>query len=193
MSEDKPRILIVDDESRWSDAVTMLLQDRYDIEAVETAEEGIKKVQENHYDLLLIDWRLIGKTGTELTTEIKKFNQFIPVILVSGKIDERRPIIEAIHKGISDYVEKDAKLSRELPAAIERQLRARDKIILAFEKWLKEFKDPDKVLIRSVQGKEYSAREILEEIKKDSKLGRSIWEEIIKIVLDLAERGDISL
>jgi len=194
MSQSKPKILVIDDERDWADSVQMLLQDRYHIDIVETGEEGLRKVKEIDYDMVLMDWQLMGaKSGTDVMVEIKEFNKIIPVILVSGKIDERKPIIEAIHKGIADYVEKDPDLPVELPNAIERQLEHRDRIVTALDRWFRELENPDQVLIRTLSGKEYTGRQIIDEIKKDSPIGRELREGIIRTTLDLILRGKVSV
>jgi len=189
---EKSKILIIDDERDWADSAKMLLQDKYDVEVVEHGEEGIEKIHQNYYDLLLIDWQLMGdKTGTDVMVEIKKFNKVIPIILVSGKIDERKPLIEAIQKGATDYVEKDTELPEKLPHAIENALDKRDVVIRGFEKWLNRFEDPNQVVLRTLSGKEYSAKQILIEIKKDSEIGRRIREDIVKVVLELIQKGEV--
>lgn len=195
MSATKPKILIIDDEHDWAHSTKMLLQDKYDVDFVESGEEGIDKVRQMGYDVLLIDWQLMGeKTGTDVMVEIKQFNKVLPVILISGKIEERKPVIEAIQNGVTNYLEKiDPQISEKLPMAIEKALEGRDRVILAFEKWSSVIGDPNRVLVRTISGKEYSAKQILEEIKKDSEFGRRIREGIVKVTLELIQRGEIKV
>jgi len=195
MAATKPKILIIDDEHDWAHSTKMLLQDKYDVDFVESGEKGIDKVRQMGYDVLLIDWQLMGeKTGTDVMVEIKQFNKVLPVILISGKIEERKPVIEAIQNGVTNYLEKiDPQISEKLPAAIEKALEGRDRVILAFEKWSRVIGDPNRVLVRTLSGKEYSAKQILEEIKKDSEFGRGIREGIVKVTLELIRRGEIKV
>ena len=190
MKQIKPRILVIDDEVDWAKSVKGLLQNQYDVDIIESGNEGIKRVRQVTYDLLLIDYQLLEeKKGTDIMVEIKQFNRFLPIILVSGKIDERKPIIEAIQKGVTNYLEKDPQLPRNLPVIIDNALRERDVIVQALEKWFVSLENPDQILVRTISGKEYSAKQILEEIRKDSDIGRKTREDIIRVALRLIEKG----
>jgi len=195
MIERKPKVLIIDDEVDWAHSTKMLLQDKYNIDFVETGNEGVQKVKTTDYDVIVIDWQLMEeKTGTDVMVEIKGFNKIIPVIIVSGKIEERKPVIEAIQKGATNYVEKlDPDLSSKLDKTIQEAFENRDRVVVALERWIEEIEDPDRVLIRTVSGEEYTAKQILDEVKKDSEIGRIIREGIVKIIVDLIEKGEISV
>jgi DNA-binding NtrC family response regulator len=195
MIERKPKVLIIDDEVDWAHSTKMLLQDKYKIDFVETGNEGVQKLKTTDYDVIVIDWQLMEeKTGTDVMVEIKGFNKIIPVIIVSGKIEERKPVIEAIQKGATNYVEKlDPDLSSKLDKTIQEAFENRDRVVVALERWIDEIEDPDRVLIRTVSGEEYTAKQILAEVKKDSEIGRIIREGIVKIIVDLIEKGEISV
>lgn len=195
MIERKPKVLIIDDEVDWAHSTKMLLQDKYNIDFVETGNKGVQKVKTTDYDVIVIDWQLMEeKTGTDVMVEIKGFNKIIPVIIVSGKIEERKPVIEAIQKGATNYVEKlDPDLSSKLDKTIQEAFENRDRVVVALERWIEEIEDPDRVLIRTVSGEEYTAKQILDEVKKDSEIGHIIREGIVKIIVDLIEKGEISV
>ena len=71
-------------------------------------------------DIILADYELPGFSGLEALEIVKKENDNLPVIIVSGTIGEERAV-EAMKKGLTDYIMKD-NLSR-LSAAVEREIR----------------------------------------------------------------------
>jgi two-component system sensor histidine kinase BarA len=69
------KILIVDDEKIIGGLMCKLLTDRkHSPEHVSTAEEAIEKARENPYDLIIMDYRIIGSAlnGLQATGEIRK-------------------------------------------------------------------------------------------------------------------------
>ena len=54
-----PRILVVDDEERIRDACTMVLEDEgYEVATADNGELGLKMIQEQHFDVILLDLML---------------------------------------------------------------------------------------------------------------------------------------
>jgi DNA-binding NtrC family response regulator len=194
MLKKKPRILIVDDERDWAASVKGMLEENYTVDAVETGEEGVSKIRQEPYDLIIMDYQLVeDKSGTDFMTDIKQFNKIIPVILVSGKIDERKPVVEAIQKGVTNYLEKQVELPQKLPRAIKEALDGRDLVVMAMEEWVEKIEDPNQILISNFHGEQFSAKQIMEEIKKDSQNGRRLRQEIVKLVIQLIAKGVIKV
>ncbi|MDX1762331.1 MAG: response regulator [Christiangramia sp.] len=96
-SEDKKRILIVDD-NRINQVVTKRILEKKDFEC-EVAGDGqtaIELVKNGNYDLVLMDVNMPGISGLEATKEIRKFDQHIPVLaLTAVEVEEIREEIQA--------------------------------------------------------------------------------------------------
>ncbi|MBK9731769.1 MAG: response regulator [Chitinophagaceae bacterium] len=103
------RVLQVDDDVEDFLIIQDLLSDietqSYSIEWSPGYDDALKKIEENIYDILLIDFMLGTSTGIELLKEVRKKNPNIPVIIFTGQGDERVDL-EAMNAGASDYLVK---------------------------------------------------------------------------------------
>lgn len=89
---------------------------------------------EDDFDVLLLDYRLVGLNGLELLDELAKRPGFVlPVVVVTGQGDEETAV-EAIRRGASDYLVKRPGYLHELAGALEnahhRALLAREQAAL---------------------------------------------------------------
>src|SRR6185369_15427833 len=107
------RILVVDDERQWRENLPDLLRTRLDrnlkIEAVESYSQALEKVKVNRYDLVSVDFELLGDDnvstepgfeGMELLRECRKSsrNQACGLLVLSG-----RATPESIHRALESY------------------------------------------------------------------------------------------
>ncbi len=94
------------------------------IDTVSTRAAFVEKLRAQPVDMVLSDFRMPGWTGIDALTEIVKFGQDIPLILLTGTLGDGKAV-ECIKLGITDYVLKH-QLAR-LPMAI---IRAREEQLL---------------------------------------------------------------
>ncbi|MES9898295.1 MAG: phosphate regulon transcriptional regulator PhoB [Sedimenticola sp.] len=117
-------ILIVEDEPAIRDMVSFALkQGGYETVGVED-EAGIREyLMRKVPDLILMDWMLPGKSGIELTRELKqdKLTRDIPVIMLTARGEEDDKV-RGLECGAEDYVTKPFS-PRELMARIKAILR----------------------------------------------------------------------
>ncbi|MFQ5901151.1 MAG: response regulator [Thermodesulfobacteriota bacterium] len=97
-------ILIVDDEVDICWAFNMTLRDEgYHVTHVTRGEEALNKVKENAFDIAIIDVKLPGIGGIELSKMIKEINPEVKVVMMSGYLyGDDQPIQEGIQNG--DYM-----------------------------------------------------------------------------------------
>jgi len=116
--ERRPSILVVED-----DAGTALLQRRrlersgFDVDATDTVETALRKLAYGRFDLVIVDYRLGASNGLDLQRQMKAVGADVPVIMVSGAIDNGT-VIEAIRAGVRDVVVKDVDYLDQLPDAV---------------------------------------------------------------------------
>jgi putative two-component system response regulator len=106
MSVTKPIILIVDDETFYTDLLVNLLQDEYQIEVKSDGESALSYIYENGPpDLVLLDVLMPGMDGYEVCKRIKEFSHTVPVIFltVKGGVDDE---IHGFNIGAVDYISK---------------------------------------------------------------------------------------
>jgi PAS domain S-box-containing protein len=106
------------------------------LDAVTSAAEALRRLKAapNNYDVILLDYRLIGMNALELLRDIKQDGALSqPVVLVTGQGDEA-VAVEALRLGAADYVVKRPGYLHELPATLEnafhRALLAREQAAL---------------------------------------------------------------
>lgn len=117
------KLLIIDDEKAIRGALRDILEyEGYSVEEAGDGEEGLAKVQQNDYDVVLCDIRMPKIEGLDLlqkATEMGKGAQFI-MISAFGNVETA---VEATKRGAFDFISKPPDLNRLLVTvrnAIER-------------------------------------------------------------------------
>ncbi len=119
-------ILIIDDEDIvLKSCVRILKNDAYEIETVHSGEEGLKRVAEKEYDIVITDLKMPGLTGMDVLAELKKNYPEIMVIIFTGfaTVENAR---DALKMGAFDYIPKPF-TNEELKIVVENAVKAREK------------------------------------------------------------------
>ena len=120
------RVLVVEDEESYSDALAyMLRKEGYDVAIATTGPDALSEFDRNGADIVLLDLMLPGLPGTEVCRQIRATSS-VPVIMVSAKDDEVDKVV-GLELGADDYVTKPYS-TRELLARIRAVLRRRTEI-----------------------------------------------------------------
>jgi two-component system cell cycle response regulator len=104
--EVKGKVLIVDDAPDTLEIIQRLLRyDGYDVIIASTGEAGVKMVEEEKPDVVLMDINLPGIDGTEALKRIRIINPIQCVIMLTAfaTVDNA---IQALKEGASDFVKK---------------------------------------------------------------------------------------
>ncbi len=84
------KILLAEDDKNLSRSVDILLTlDGYQVISVYNGEEALNKLCTQKYDLLITDIVMPNLSGTELISRIRSINAEIPIMVVSGKLNEK--------------------------------------------------------------------------------------------------------
>lgn len=118
---EKKNILVVDDEKEIAELIEIhLMSQDYNVTKAKNGLEALKLLDENHFDLVLLDVMMPKMDGKETLKKIReKFN--IPIIMVTAKTSEKDKV-EGLTLGADDYVTKPIK-PLELIARVKAQLR----------------------------------------------------------------------
>jgi two-component system, NtrC family, nitrogen regulation response regulator NtrX len=107
-------ILIIDDEKAIRKTLSEILSyEGYKIEDAENGEEGLKKIKEKTYDVILCDIKMPKVDGMEFLEKARDISPDTPVIMISGH-GTIETAVEAVKKGAFDYVAKPPDLNRLL-------------------------------------------------------------------------------
>jgi len=99
-------ILVVDDESEIREGLDLLLSSEgYGVTSAETGAEGLAKLEDRPFDLLLLDVSLPDRNGLDILREIRHRDPAIPIVLITayGSVDMARA---AFKSGAQDYITK---------------------------------------------------------------------------------------
>jgi DNA-binding NtrC family response regulator len=126
-------ILIVDDEFSVRDSLSRWFkEDGYRVAAAENAAEALKKMQEQPWDITLVDIKMPGMSGLELQRRIKEIDKNIVVIIITAYASVESAV-QALKEGAYDYVTKPVDpddLSHLIQNAIKQRALAAENILL---------------------------------------------------------------
>ena len=104
---DLPTLLVVEDNKDLCNLLKLQLEDKYMVYIARNGEEGLKKVNLYHPDIVVTDQMMPKMTGTEMLQQIRNDFQIshIPVIILTAKNDDEEKI-KAISMGANAYITK---------------------------------------------------------------------------------------
>ena len=115
------KILVVDDEKLLVKGITFNLQNEgYEVEAAYDGVSAVELVRRGDFDLVILDWMMPEKSGSEACMEIRTFSD-VPVIMLTAKSEDSDKIM-GFACGADDYVTKPFN-PVELLARVKSQLR----------------------------------------------------------------------
>jgi len=118
----KKKILIIEDETDLIKGLKINLTDEgYEVDWAVNGVEGLRKVLENHPDLILLDIMLPEMDGLAVCRKLRQKNSAIPVIMLTAKGGEIDKVV-GLEIGADDYMTKPFSI-RELLARIKARLR----------------------------------------------------------------------
>ncbi len=118
------RILIADDDEVSCQLFVETLEaDGFIIDQVTSGDAALSRIETEAYDLLLIDVRMPGTSGLDVTRIVHQKHPALPIIVMTafGSIDTA---VEAIHEGAFDFISKPMNLA-ELKTTVSRALARR--------------------------------------------------------------------
>src|SRR5687767_10046397 len=88
MSKGRGAVLIIDDEEEIRESIELLLNSEgFSTDTAVDGEEGVRKLEENLYDLVLLDLMLPGKSGIDVQKDIKRMDAALPVVILTATAD----------------------------------------------------------------------------------------------------------
>jgi PAS domain S-box-containing protein len=126
-SEDRKsnyRVLLVDDDINYSSLVKDVLgfAENYSLDRAANLKEMWSLLDQRRYDALLLDYSFPDGTGLDALRRMTEEHRQIPVIIVTGRGDER-VAAQAIQQGAIDYLVKSPETVFELPVLISKAVR----------------------------------------------------------------------
>jgi two-component system KDP operon response regulator KdpE len=128
MSDNKPLVLVVEDEPQMRKFVRIALDSNgYRVLEAGTVEEGLRQASSYVPDLALVDLGLPDSDGFEFTRRLREWSN-IPVLVISARGQEQSKV-KALDEGADDYLTKPfgaAELMARIRVALRHAARAPD-------------------------------------------------------------------
>jgi two-component system nitrogen regulation response regulator NtrX len=120
----KRRVLVIDDEKAIRETLSEILSDEgYAVTALASGEEGLKRLQEESFDLAFLDVWLKDRDGLSILEAADGRLREVPVVMISGHANVETAV-RAVRLGAYDFLEKPLSLERVIltaQKAIERR------------------------------------------------------------------------
>jgi two-component system, OmpR family, phosphate regulon sensor histidine kinase PhoR len=101
-----PTILVIDDEERVREGCRKVLaRDGYEVTIAESGAVGLKMIERQHYDLILLDLMMPSLSGFDVLAHVKTLHPDTVIIVISGYATVENSI-EAMKKGAFDFIPK---------------------------------------------------------------------------------------
>jgi len=127
----KTRVLIVDDEKDFAEALALRLRVRgYDAEACFGGRDAVAKVRDGQVDVVLLDLMMPEMDGIETLKAIKNVRPITEVIMLSGKATIETAIT-GMQQGAFEYLTKPCEsdiMIRKIDEAYHRKKDREDRI-----------------------------------------------------------------
>jgi DNA-binding NtrC family response regulator len=106
MSKGKGSVLIIDDDAEIRESIQMLLaSEGLSTSIAVDGEEGLRMVEDNIYDVVLLDLMLPGKSGMDIHKDLKRVDPTLPVLIITAMAGVETAVT-AIKDGCFDYLTK---------------------------------------------------------------------------------------
>ena len=139
-AELKAKVLLVDDETDFLATLAERLESRgLKVNTAASGEDAVRKVDDQSYDLIILDLAMPGIDGLETLKRIKAKQPDAEIIMLSGQ-GSIKTSIEAMKLGAEDFIEKPVNIT-DLMAKISE---AKSKRLLVLQS--KSIKEIEKIL-----------------------------------------------
>ncbi len=118
----KEKILIVDDERDIGEILEFnLANEGYEVEVAHSAEEGLKKLNDGGYALILLDVMMGGMSGYKMAEKLRREGNPVPIVFLTAK-DTENDMLTGFSVGADDYISKPFSL-KEVAARVRAVLK----------------------------------------------------------------------
>ncbi len=111
-----PKILLIEDEAAIRRVLIKILTEEnntYEVDEAVDGVEGMEKIKQQEYDLVLCDIKMPKMDGVEVLEAVKKLKPEIPMVMISGHGD-LDTAVNTMRLGAFDYISKPPDLNRLL-------------------------------------------------------------------------------
>lgn len=191
-------LVVVDDDVRIKDEDAFIDEANDTFERVEffsNSNDAIKFIEENVNQKMIVILDL-GFThnmldGHQTLEKIRTLSLLIPVIIWSGRDEDKETFADLIDNRAYAFIKKSASTQEMMDVVMKAYEDMQSNIDNVIEGWLQNHvqKDIDKPFMVSSSGESYTLEEVLKEIRLQTDFGKEITKNINKLTIDLLMRN----
>jgi len=115
IASSKYKVIVIDDEADIIETMSVILKrNGYDVTGFTNPLDAIKQIKEEHFDLLILDYLMQPIHGDKVVERIRKFNNELYILLLTGHKDIAPPLETLKTLEIQGYCEKSDKFDQIL-------------------------------------------------------------------------------
>jgi DNA-binding NtrC family response regulator len=100
------RILVTDDDTTCRDSIQKILErEGHVVEGAADVSHALEAMAHRHFDLIVCDYRMPGRSGLEFLEELRRMDSGVPVLMISAFADAQTEA-EAKRLGAEDLLRK---------------------------------------------------------------------------------------
>lgn len=148
------KVLLIEDNDADARFISEMFKEiktkKYELSHVKRLDEGLRLLDNNSFDVLLLDLSLPDSMGLDTFEKAHEHESELPIVILSG-LDDEEVAVRAVREGAQDYLMKgevsSRLLSRAISYAIERQnlerelIESRDDLIHLINNYTTELKE----------------------------------------------------
>jgi two-component system alkaline phosphatase synthesis response regulator PhoP len=114
IKETKKSILLVEDEENLHEALRLNLElEDYEVTSAFDGAQALKSIQQEYFDLIILDVMLPGIDGIDIAESIRVQNNQVPILMLSARNSSADRVL-GLKKGADDYLTKPFNLEELL-------------------------------------------------------------------------------
>ncbi len=106
------RVLLIDDEAAFAENIAETLRLKgYEASVADNGKQGLRAIEENPYDVVILDLRMPGISGLEVLKEIRTERKGAPEVIILTGNSTVESSLEGLSRGAFNYLAKPIKIN----------------------------------------------------------------------------------
>ena len=197
MEKSKTKIVIIEDDNRLRDD-PFIIEAEILFEKViffDNPVEGLQYINDNldQKNIVLLDLNFPQylPDGHKILDSIRDWSFLIPVIIWSGRDEDKETFSDLINNKAFSFLKKSASTQEIIDELLKADIFIQNDVSSALEEWINAHSEDqkEKPYMVTADGKQFSLKDILKEIRLQSSIGLHFAKNLVKLTIDLITRN----